>query len=218
MLVCALAERGAFAEAHELLRERGLDGALGPAVWEIGVRHARARLWLAEGDFERAYAEACEAGELRERAGPAEPDAGRRGARPPRSRSRTSAAASEAAALADVELARAERFGAPVPIVVALHARAVAEPDDAARVALCERALAAVAGRAGALESVRVRLELGSTLPVLGRRVEARDALRPGAGRRRRRGRGAAGRSARAASSSRPGCARGRRRSRAPRR
>jgi DNA-binding NarL/FixJ family response regulator len=45
--------------------------------------------------------------------------------------------------MADAELAPAERFGAPVPIVGALHARAVAEPDDAATVALCERELAA---------------------------------------------------------------------------
>ena len=59
VLVCALAERGAFDEAHGLLRDYGLDGAPGAAAWDIGARHARARLWLAEGDFERAYAEAA---------------------------------------------------------------------------------------------------------------------------------------------------------------
>jgi len=178
VLVCALAERGAFAEARKLLAERGLDGALGPALWEIGVRHARARLWLAEGDFERAFAEACDAGALRDQQGRPNPTwtawrstaalalahLGRRG---------------EAAHLADAELALAERFGAPVPIAAALHARAVAEPDATARAALCGRALAVAAGGGGVLESVRVRLELGSTLAHLGRRVEARDALRP---------------------------------------
>jgi DNA-binding CsgD family transcriptional regulator len=66
-----------------------------------------------------------------------------------------------------------------VPIVSALHARAVAEPDDAATVALCERALAVAAGTPALLETVRTRLVLGSTLAHMGRRIEARDALRP---------------------------------------
>ncbi|HEX6022726.1 MAG TPA: AAA family ATPase, partial [Solirubrobacter sp.] len=52
VLVCALAERGAFEEAHELLREHGLDGELGTLPWQISVRHARARLALAEGNYE----------------------------------------------------------------------------------------------------------------------------------------------------------------------
>ena len=66
-----------------------------------------------------------------------------------------------------------------MPIADALHARAVAEPDHAARVALCERGLAVVADVPPACEGVRLRLELGSALASLGRRVEARDALRP---------------------------------------
>ena len=81
--------------------------------------------------------------------------------------------------MADVELTLAERFGAPVPIAAALQARAVAETDDAARVSLCERALAGAAGTPALLESVRTRLVLGSTLAHMGRRIEARDALRP---------------------------------------
>ena len=178
MLVCALAERGAFDEARELLRERGLDGSLDGMPWESAVRHARARLWLAEGDFERALAEARASGALREERGRPNPTW-----TPWRSTAALALAhlgrRDEAAALADAELALAERFGAPVPIAGALHARAVAEPDAAARVALCERALAVAAGTPALLEAVRARLELGSTLRVLGRRVEARDALRP---------------------------------------
>jgi DNA-binding NarL/FixJ family response regulator len=46
-------------------------------------------------------------------------------------------------------------------------------------VALCERALNVAAGTPALLESVRLRLSLGSTLAYIGRRVEARDALRP---------------------------------------
>ena len=136
-------------EARELLRERGLDGELGGVPWEIGVRHARARLWLAEGDFERALRRGLRGRRAARGAGPAESDAGRRGARPPRVALAHLGRRDEAAALADTELALAERFGAPVPIVAALHARAVAEADAEARLALCERALTVAAGSPG---------------------------------------------------------------------
>src|SRR6201999_2337691 len=122
-----------------------LDGALGRSIWEIGVRYARSRLWLAEGDYERAHAEALEGGRLREERGRPNPSI-------TPWRSTASLALShlgrrdEAAVLAAAELELAQRFGAPQPIAVALHARAVAEPDPAARVALCERALAVAIG------------------------------------------------------------------------
>jgi DNA-binding CsgD family transcriptional regulator len=142
------------------------------------VRHARARLWLAEGDFERALGEARASGALRDERGRPNPTW-----TPWRSTAALALAhlgrLDEAAALADAELALAERFGAPVPIAGALHARAVAEADPTARMALCQRALEAVAGTPAVLESVRARVELGSTLRYVGRRVEARDVLRP---------------------------------------
>jgi DNA-binding CsgD family transcriptional regulator len=178
VLVSTLAERGAFDEARDVLGERGLDGSMDGMPWQSAVIHARARLWLAEGDYERALAEALASGELRE---------GRGRPNPTWTPWRSTAALAlahlgrreEAVAMADAELALAERFGAPVPIAGALHARAVAEPDAAARVALCERALAVAAGTPARLEAVRARLVLGSTLAHTGRRVEARDALRP---------------------------------------
>jgi len=178
VLVSALAERGEIDEARALLHEHGLDGSLRGTRWEIGVHHARARLALADGNFERAHDEALAAGALRERQGREHPTW-----TPWRSTAALALAhlgrRDEAAALADAELAMAERFGAPVPIARALHARAVAEPDDAARIALCERALAVTAGAPALLEAIRARIELGSTLRYVGRRVEARDALRP---------------------------------------
>jgi DNA-binding CsgD family transcriptional regulator len=178
VLVRALAERGAFDEAHELLRSFGLDGPLGVLPWQISVRHARARLALAEGDYELAHAEAVKTGTLRAAQGRPNPSLA-----PWRSTAALALAhlgrRDEAANVADAELALAMRFGAPLPIAGAFHARAVAEPDPAARVSLCERALAAVAEFPGSLESVRARLELGSALAYLGDRVEARDALRP---------------------------------------
>jgi ATP/maltotriose-dependent transcriptional regulator MalT len=126
VLVCALAERGAFDEARDLLRERGLDGELAGVPWESAVRHARARLWLAEGDFERAHEEALASGALRDERGRPNPTW-----TPWRSTAALALAhlgrCDEGAALADDELALAERFGAPVPIVRALQARAVAE-------------------------------------------------------------------------------------------
>jgi DNA-binding CsgD family transcriptional regulator len=178
VLVQAFAERGAFQEAHDLLSDRGLDGALGRTPWEIGVRHARAQLWLAEGDFERAYAEACRSGVRREEQWRPNPTW---------TAWRSTAALAlahlgrrdEAAALADTELALAEDFSAPVPIIRALHARAVAEVDATARVALCERALRIALAAPARLESVRVRLELGGALMQLGRRVAARESFRP---------------------------------------
>ena len=178
LLLYALAERGEFEEARELLCRHRFDGSLGPTRWEIGIRDARARLWLAEGDYERAHAEACHAGGLREQQGRHNPTW-----TPWRSTAALALAhlgrRDEAAAVADAEVALAERFGAPVPIAHALHARAVAETDDAARVALCERALGVVGDAPAVLQRVRVRLELGSSLASMGRRIEARGALRP---------------------------------------
>ena len=178
LLLYALIERGEFEEARELLDEHRLDDGQGSTRWEIGLRHARARLWLAEGDFERAHAEACAAGALRDQQGRRNPTW-----TPWRSTAALALAhlgrREEAAVLADAEVALAERFGAPVPIAHALHARAVAEEHDAVRVARCERALGVVADVPAVLQQVRLRLELGSTLAHMGRRLEARAALRP---------------------------------------
>jgi DNA-binding CsgD family transcriptional regulator len=178
LLLYALVERGAFDEACELLTGQRLDDGAPSTRWEIGLRHARARLWLAQGDFERAHAEACAAGALREQQGRRNPSW-----TPWRSTAALALAhlgrREEAAVLADAEVALAERFGAPVPIAHALHARAVAEAQDAVRVARCEHALGVIARVPAVLQRVRLRLELGSTLAHMGRRLEARAALRP---------------------------------------
>ena len=119
VLVSAHAERGASREARELLRASR-------APQSTRLRHAHARLMLAERRFEAAYAEAREVGARRERQGRPNPtwDGWRS----------TAAVAlahlgrrAEATELADTELAAARSFGAPVPIARAVAARAVAD-------------------------------------------------------------------------------------------
>jgi DNA-binding CsgD family transcriptional regulator len=176
ILVWALAERGAFAEANALLDEHGLAGDIGRQVWEIGILHSRAVLALAEGDFPTAHDQAVHAGRLR---------IGQGRTNPVWTPWRATAALAlahqggqqEAAALAAEELGLAERFGALSAILAATHAVAVAEPDDARRLALCETTLARGGSAGSVLELSRIRLELGHALARLGRRVEARRPL-----------------------------------------
>jgi DNA-binding CsgD family transcriptional regulator len=176
ILVWALAERGAFAEAHALLAEHGLAHDIGGQIWEIGILHSRAALALAEGDFPAAHDQAVHAGRLRIGQGRTNP-----AWTPWRSTAALALAhqgrQQEAAGLAAEELALAERFGAPAAILAATHAAAVAEADDRRRLALCESALLRVDNPGSALELSRIRLELGHALARLGRRVDARRPL-----------------------------------------
>jgi DNA-binding CsgD family transcriptional regulator len=176
ILVWALAERGAFTEAHALLDESGLAADLGRQIWEIGILHSRAVLALAEGDFPRAYDEAINAGRLRVGQGRPNP------AWTPWRATASLALAHQgrrhdAAVLAAEELALAERFGPTGAILAATHAAAVAEPDDTRRRELCERALLRAGAPGSVLELSRIRLELGHALRRLGRRVDARQPL-----------------------------------------
>lgn len=171
VLLRVLAERGALSEAHELL-----DAI--PTTASASFLHARARLHLAEGRYERAYTDACAVGSRR---------AGQGRTNPAWDGWRSTAALAlahlgrrpEAAALSETELALARAFGAPVPIARAMAARAVAESDELARVMLCNEALEELGDCPATLETVRLRIELGSALARIGRRIEARDALRP---------------------------------------
>ena len=84
----------------------------------------------------------------------------------------------EAVALAETDLASARANGAARAIAGALLARVVAEADHAPRAELAARALEELGDRSAGLELVRLRLELGSALGRLGRRLEAREPLR----------------------------------------
>jgi DNA-binding CsgD family transcriptional regulator len=176
ILVWALAQRGAFAEARAVLREHRLEGDIGGQIWEIGILHSRAVLALAEGDFVRAHHEAIEAGRMRLNQGRPNPVW-----TPWRSTAALALAHQgnhvDAAALAAEERRLAERFGAPAAILTAMHAEMVAETNDPERRELCEAALARQVEEVPVLELVRIRLELGRTLTRLGSRVEARHPL-----------------------------------------
>ena len=150
VLVAALAERGALDEARALV-----DGS-------PGLRRARVRLWLATGTTSAPTPRRTRASD-HATAAVALAHLGRR---------------EEAAALADEALARAERFGAPVPLVIALYARALAEPDADARIALCRRALARGRRRAGRWTASASGSSSAARCP-LGARVHAREELRP---------------------------------------
>jgi DNA-binding CsgD family transcriptional regulator len=171
VLVSVLAERGAFDEARALLSQAHVDHAQ-----DAELLLAAARLELAAGDFARAHTRAHHVGGMCQAEGRTNP-----ALCPWRSLAALALAhvdrRTEAATLADAELALARRFAAPAPIVAALHALIVAEPDPDARVALCEQALAVAEHSLAPLEATRVRLELGNTLRRLGKRIEARAPL-----------------------------------------
>ena len=101
--------------AREVLCTDGLDRELGRSPADSRLLHARARLWLAEGDFERAHADARELGERAACQGRPNPTWGGW-------RSIASLALAhlgrrrEAAALADAEVELARQFGAPVAV------------------------------------------------------------------------------------------------------
>ncbi len=175
VLVWSLAERGDVATAHDVLRRRPemWEGSHG---WETGVRHARACVFLAEGDYERAADCAREVGARRLAQGRGNP------AWTPWRSTLAMALAhlgrlDEAIAVADENVALAHAFGAPTPLMTALLARTVCEPPGEQRAA---RAAAALEIQApSVIERVQLQIELGSMLVRLGRRVEARDALQP---------------------------------------
>lgn len=175
LLVEALVDRGEHGLATDLLAEHEQLWS-GDSGWEIGVRHARARLLLATGDYRAAEDEAREAGRLRVAQG--RPNPAWTGWRA------TLALAlahqgrfEEAIAVADEEVELARRFGAAHALGRALHARAVSEQDHEARAALARAALDEVPDP-GALVRARLQIVLGDALVRWGARVEAREPLR----------------------------------------
>ena len=176
ILVDTLVERGALDDAAEVLAEHAHLWS-GGAGWEAGVRHARARLLLASGEYEQAEREAREVG--RQRLAHGRPNPAWTGWRGTLALALAHQARfAEAAAAAAEEVALARRFGAAHALGRALHAQCVAEPDVAARAALARAALDELADP-GPLVRARLEIVLGDALVRSGARVEARAVLQP---------------------------------------
>jgi DNA-binding CsgD family transcriptional regulator len=160
----------------------GADAALAPFLEDLDtvaphfagyLLHARGRLHAARGDFESALQDQLEAGRRlatdnpaiitwRSEAAVAAAQLGRR---------RT------AIELADEELERAERFGAPRTLGIALRAKGVATGGVEGR-ELLQRAVQALEGSTAILERVRALTELGAAHRMEGDDEQAKAVLR----------------------------------------
>ena len=167
----ALTERGATEEAHAVL-----DGRGGPPGWlGAGLRCTRARLLIAGHRHAEALAElaplcasaawrSSEALPWRSLAVTAHLGAGDR---------------DRALALADEEVAAAERFGAPRDLGRALRVRGLAE-GGAAGLATLAAAIAELRAGGATLELGRALVDWGAALRRARRRADARTPLREG--------------------------------------
>lgn len=160
-LIEVLVQRGRLVEARDALTRSGLTGEL-PDLGTIDfLLLARGSLAAAEGNLELAAAEYEEVGRRATRSSYFNPAAmdwrsrlalvrleqGDRG---------------EARRLVDDEFARAERFGAPRAIGVAITRRAAVEEDAAQASEQLASAVELLAGADAALEHARALIELGS--------------------------------------------------------
>ena len=177
-LVEALVERGDLDTARAELARRGLEGEL-PYAWATTpLLLARGRLLAAAGDHHAAITDLMESGRR------AEAWAVRNPAMHPW---RSSAAISlakigdrdQAIQLADEEVERAQRWGTPRAIGVALRAAGVAH-GGADGLVLLRQAATVLEASSAPLEHARAITELGSALRRAGRRAEAREHLRHG--------------------------------------
>lgn len=137
---------------------------------------ARGRLALAQGDPRRALDDLLECGR-RQLAVPAPNPA----VLPWRSEAALAAQAlgrdDDARRLADEELALARTFDSPRALGIALRAAGLVA-GGAARLALLEQAVAALAASPSRLEYVRARISLGAAQREVGDRTTARETLR----------------------------------------
>jgi|AntDryMetagUQ889_1029465.scaffolds.fasta_scaffold02050_3 DNA-binding CsgD family transcriptional regulator/tetratricopeptide (TPR) repeat protein len=182
VFVCELMEtqieRGNAGDAMADLERRGMAGEIPFHHVTMYLLSARGRLSAENGELRGALAdlEACGRGmdEL-EIVNPA--------VIPWRSRAGLVALAlgdlERADALADDELALAQRCGVPTAIAIALRARGLVDGGDAAIERLRE-ALVALEGLPPTLERVRVLVDLGAALRRSGHRADALDPLRGG--------------------------------------
>jgi DNA-binding CsgD family transcriptional regulator len=174
-LVDALRERGALAEAQEVLRVSGFahPAELGHDLYTAAMLlYSRGRLLLALGATAAGVADLRDAGrrlDLHLEPNPA--------LVPWRSALAVAVGGREGAALARDELRIARTFGAPRAIGIALRATAMLE-GGTARAARLREAAEVLRRSPARLEHARVLADLGDALLQDGRRADARDVLR----------------------------------------
>ncbi len=172
LVIESLVERGALDEAEALLGSE----PIAPGMTRNFLLHARAGLRLAQGRAGEAHEDLVEFGSRDEDYGAASPLA---------SRWRSAAAlALGDDALAAEDLDRAQRWGSPRGIGVALRAHGLVS-DDIEQLRAAVDVLAATPAR---LEHARASVDLGAALRRSGARAEARGALDEGVALARRCG------------------------------
>jgi DNA-binding CsgD family transcriptional regulator len=175
VLIEALIERGDLDAAERALAAGGFDRHIPPGMPSNPLLEARAKLRFAQGRAGDALDDLIEFGRRDEAWGGASPMASRW-----RSRASLVLAAlgelDRARRMARDDLERAQRWGAPGSIGVALRARALVE-GGAASVERLEEAVAALAASPARLEHARALADLGALLRRDNRRREARGVL-----------------------------------------
>jgi DNA-binding CsgD family transcriptional regulator len=166
-LAQALVARGRLEEADEALAELG-DGRQYPGFPNSVVSLAHGELAMARGDHDSALSRFTRAGDdfvyspWRPGAAAASLLLGER---------------SEAMALADEELARARRFGAPRSLGIALRSAGLCEGGDRG-LELLEESIDVLASSPAKLERALSLCELGAAMRRAKRRVDSRPLLR----------------------------------------
>jgi DNA-binding CsgD family transcriptional regulator len=177
LLAEILVERGELDEAAATLTEAGADGTLPESFGVFSLLFARAKLRLAEGDFQAAASDALASGRALEVVGFRNPALARW-------RGQAALAllaggdAPEARRLALEELALARRWGSALALGPALRVSGLARGGKAG-LALLRESCDVLDSAPALLERARSQVELGSALRRTGQRVEARTVLRP---------------------------------------
>jgi DNA-binding CsgD family transcriptional regulator len=178
LLIEALIEEGELVEAERALRGSGIGEDIPPGLAINDLLEARGLLRIAQGRSRDGLADLQEFGRRDELWGGASPLASRW-----RSRAALALAATGdeegARRLADLDLERARRWGAPSGVGVALRAAALAGGGTVALERLQEAA-DVLEGAPARLEFARALTDLGAALRRANRRADARRALQDG--------------------------------------
>jgi ATP/maltotriose-dependent transcriptional regulator MalT len=178
VLVEALVEGGDLRAAERTLTDRGFDSRIPPGMATNALLEARAVLRSAQGRARHALNDLVEFGRRDEVWGGASPLASRW-----RSRASLVLAAlgevEEARRMALDDLERAQRWGAPGGIGVALRAHALVD-GGAAAVERLQAAVEVLASSPARLEHARALADLGAALRRANRRQDARRVLDEG--------------------------------------